>query len=67
VFAQEIAAPLGLEDRDARARLGKAGMIRGEKAGGETRWAIRARSIPGVGRPRLIVVQPATMEGEAGE
>lgn len=67
VFAQEIAAPLGLEDRDARARLGKAGMIRGEKAGGETRWAIRARSIPGVGRPRLIVVQPATLEGEAGE
>ena len=63
VFAAEIAAPLGLEERDARARLGRAGMIRGRKEGGETRWTIYARTIPGIGRPRLVVVEPATLDG----
>lgn len=63
VFAAELAAPLGLEERDARARLGRAGLIRAERAGQETRWAIRAKSIPGVGRPRLIVVEPVALDG----
>ncbi|RZA29181.1 MAG: DUF927 domain-containing protein, partial [Proteobacteria bacterium] len=64
VFAAEVAAPLGLEERDARARLGRAGLIRAERAGKETRWAIRAKSIPGIGRPRLIVVEPVALDGD---
>jgi putative DNA primase/helicase len=67
IFAQEIAAPLGLEDRDARRRLGRAGMIRGSKEGGEIRWSIYARTIPGYPRMRLIVVEPTALQGEAGE
>jgi len=58
VFDTDIAGPLGMEGREARARLGKAGLIRAERAGGETRWAFKARRIPGHGRPRLIVVEP---------
>jgi putative DNA primase/helicase len=64
VFAVEVAGPLGLEERDARARLGRSGLIRAERAGKETRWAIRAKSIPGIGRPRLIVVEPIALEGD---
>ena len=63
VFAAEIAAPLGLEDLEARGRLGRAGMLRGQKEGGEVRWAFKAKRIPGVGRPRLVVVEPGTLEG----
>lgn len=55
VFDREVAGPLGMEGREARARLGKAGIIRGERAGGETRWANKVR-IPGHGRLRLIVI-----------
>ncbi len=64
VFTAEIAGPLGLEDREARARLGKAGLIRGQPDKDGMRWTIRPRSIPGAGRPRLVVVEPAAIEGE---
>ena len=67
VFDTEIAQPLGMEGREARARLGKAAMIIGEKEGGELRWAVRRRRIPSVGRPRLIIAAPAIMEGIAAE
>ncbi len=62
MFDAEIAAPLGMEGKDARSRLGKAGMIRGEKAGGETRWTIKQR-IPGLGRPRLILIDGSKITG----
>ncbi|MCQ4162817.1 DUF927 domain-containing protein [Roseomonas sp. GC11] len=62
VFAAEIAAPLGLEEREARARLGRAGLLRGEREGGELRYAIKAKRIAGVGRPRLLVVEPAALD-----
>lgn len=65
VFAAEIAAPLVMEARDARARLGKAGLIRGKKEGDEVRWATK-QSVPGSGQPRLIVVEPSLLEGGAG-
>lgn len=58
VFDAEIAAPLGMEGKEARARLGKTGLIRGRSEGGELRWVYKARRIPGVGRPRLIVIEP---------
>lgn len=58
VFDTDIAGPLGMEGREARARLGKAGLIRGVKEGAETRWTSKARRIPGHSRPRLIVVEP---------
>ena len=61
VFDSEIASPLGMEGRDARGRLGKLAMIRGERSGGEMRWTIKTR-VPGHGRPRLIVVEPAFQE-----
>jgi putative DNA primase/helicase len=63
VFDAEIAGALGLEPRDARARLGKAGLIRGQKQGDGNRWTIRPRTIPGNGRPRLVVVEPAALDG----
>jgi len=66
VFAAEISGPLGLEEREARARLGKAKLIRGQPEKDGMRWTIRPRVIPGAGRPRLVVVEPATLEG-AGE
>ncbi len=73
VFDAEIAAPLGMETRDARARLGKAGLIRAGKEkdadGREAmRWAYRPRRIPGQQkRPRLIVTTAAAWEaGDAG-
>jgi uncharacterized protein (DUF927 family) len=55
LFATEIAGPLGMEEKDARARMGKAGVIRCEQGGGETRWTVRHR-IPGHGRLRLVVI-----------
>ena len=59
VFETEVANPLGLEGLDARRRLGKAGMIRGRLEAGQMRWAIRPPlTVPGVGRPRLVVVEP---------
>jgi putative DNA primase/helicase len=61
VFEAEIAAPLGMERRDALARLGNAGLIESEDAGGERRWTIKKRRIPGVGRPRLIVPKAAAL------
>ncbi|WP_439596709.1 DUF927 domain-containing protein [Falsiroseomonas sp.] len=64
-FAAEIIGPLGLEDREARARLGKAGMIRGQPDKEGMRWAIRPPKIPGFGRPRLVVVEPAALEDGA--
>jgi uncharacterized protein (DUF927 family) len=65
VFDAEIAQPQGMEGREARARLGKAGMIRAMKDGkdGVLRWTGKPRRIPGNGRPRLIVVEQATFEG----
>jgi putative DNA primase/helicase len=62
VFEAEIAAPLGMERRDALARLGNAGLIESEDTGGERRWTIKKRRIPGVGRPRLIVPKAATLD-----
>jgi putative DNA primase/helicase len=64
VFDAEVAGPLGMEGRDARARLGKAGLIRSERTGGETRWKVKQR-IPGHGRPRLIVINAASLDGDA--
>src|SRR3712207_7399417 len=43
VFAAEIIGPLGLEEREARARLGKAGLIRGQPDKDGMRWTIRPR------------------------
>lgn len=63
VFAAEVAQSVGMEEREARAKLGQGGFIRGRVEGGKTRWTIFARSIPGVGRPRLVVVEPRTIEG----
>lgn len=65
VFDREIAQPLGMEGRDARARLGRAGLIRGQKEGGELRWAIRGPRISGLGQPRLIVATPAAFGVDA--
>ena len=56
VFDKEIAGEVGAEGKEARARLGKAGLIRGERVAGELRWTYKRR-IPGHGRPRLIVVE----------
>jgi uncharacterized protein (DUF927 family) len=66
VFDAEIARPSGLEGRDARARLGRAGLILGKQEGGEMRWAIKAKRIPGLGQPRLIVATAAAIEDGAG-
>ncbi len=63
VFDAEIAAPLGMEGRDARARLGRAGLIEGEKVAGVQRWTLKPRRIPGVGQPRLIVATAAAIGG----
>ena len=66
VFDREVAGPLGMEGREARARLGKAGLIRGERTGGETRWANKVR-IPGHGRLRLILIPSGDVPDVAGE
>ncbi len=63
VFDAEIARPLGMEGREARARLGKAEMIRSGKEGGEVRWVYKAKRIPGHGRPRLMVTTSENIEG----
>jgi uncharacterized protein (DUF927 family) len=62
VFDTEVANPLGMDGREARTRLGKAGMIKGAQENGETRWTFKARRIPGHGRPRLMVVVPEVDE-----
>lgn len=68
VFADEVTTPLGMEKRDACARLWKAQMIRANKESGRTRWTIRPRQIPGHGRPRLIVTDSRMLEeGEVDE
>ena len=58
VFSREIAGAVGLEEKDACARLGKAGLIRSAMEGGETRYKIKQR-VPGNGRLRLVMVEPA--------
>jgi putative DNA primase/helicase len=63
VFDDEIARQLGLEGKEARAGLGKAGFIRGHREGGELRWAFKAKRVPGVGRPRVMVIEPKLMDG----
>lgn len=65
VFDAEVAGPLGIEGREARARLGHAGLIRGVREGGEWRWAFKPKRLPGVGRPRMVVVEPQILEGGA--
>jgi putative DNA primase/helicase len=67
VFDAEIAGPLGLTGRDARARLGRAGLIEGHKESGKLRWVFRPKRIPGVGRPWLVVVAKTAWDGEPGE
>lgn len=64
VFAKEVAGPLGLEEREACARLARAHLIRTSQEGGQTRFKWKARSIPGAGRPRLIVVDPRLLEDD---
>ncbi len=64
IFAAEVAAPLGMEERDARQRLGKAGMIRGKKEGDGMRWTIKTQNVPGHGRPRLIVADPGALDSD---
>ncbi len=65
IFAAEIAAPLGMDEREARTRLGKAGLIRGKLEGGEMRYSFKARSIPGEPRRRMIVANPDSLDDEA--
>lgn len=62
VFDAELAGPLGLEGRDARARLGRGGLIRGKREGGEMRWTFKPRRLPGGERPRMVVVEPHVLE-----
>ena len=64
VFDAEVAGPLGMEGREARARLGKAGLIEGEILKGVQRWTLKPRRIPGVGRPRMVITAPAAIEGD---
>ena len=64
VFDAEGAGPLGMEGREARARLGKAGLIEGEILKGVQRWTLKPRRIPGVGRPRMVITAPAAIEGD---
>lgn len=61
-FAAEVCEPLGLHPREARAKLAAAGVIATEAGGGEVRTTVRRR-IPGHGRPRLVVVLPALLDG----
>jgi hypothetical protein len=63
IFDAEIAGPLGMEPGDARARLGKAKLIRELETGGKTRWSGKFKRIPGVGRPQLVVVEPLALGG----
>lgn len=65
VFTAEIAEPCGIEHREARAKLGGAGFLRGQKERDGMRWATRPRRIPGEGQPRMIVVAPRIMEDAA--
>jgi uncharacterized protein (DUF927 family) len=67
VFDREIAQPLGMEGREARARLGRAALIQGKVQSGKLRWAIKGQRVPGVGQPRLIVTTPAATEGDTVE
>ena len=65
VFDTEIANPLGMDGREARERLGRAGLIRSKMEGREKRWAYRAKRIPGHGQPRLTVVIPDSIDPAA--
>ena len=56
VFDAEVAGPLGLEGREARARLGKAGLIREGVESGRTRWTYRPRHIRGQSRNLRLMV-----------
>jgi hypothetical protein len=66
VFDAEIAKPLGMEGHDARARLGRGGLIQGKQEGAEMRSAIKGKRIPGIGQTRLMVATPAAMEDNTG-
>jgi hypothetical protein len=61
-FAAEVCEPLGLHPHEARAKLAAARVIATEAGGGEVRTTVRRR-IPGHGRPRLVVVLPALLDG----
>jgi putative DNA primase/helicase len=63
VFETEIAAPLGMEPRDALARLDNAGLIEAEGEGGDRRRTLKKRRIPGGGRPRLIIPTVKALNG----
>lgn len=67
VFDTEISGPLGMEARDARARLGRAGLIRGKREGGELRWTFKPRRLPGGERPRMVVVEPHILETDTAD
>lgn len=62
IFAAEIAAPLGFEQREACKRLADARLIRTAREGGETRFLVRMPwKVEGL-RPRLVVVEPRLLE-----
>jgi uncharacterized protein (DUF927 family) len=56
VFTEEIAKPLGMELRDALARLGRGGLIRSEPRAKGRNYTIKRRVL-GVGRPRLVIFE----------
>lgn len=68
VFKADVCDPLGFEQREALARLAEAGLIRTATEGRERRYGVRTPwRVPGVGRPRLIVVEGARLLGREGE
>lgn len=67
VFDAEIAGPLSMDGKEARNRLGAAGLIRGFKEAGRTRWTSKSQRIPHFGRPRLVVTDGRILEGGTDE
>jgi hypothetical protein len=60
IFDREIAGHprVRMSGREARARLFKAGLIRGKTEGGKMRYDHKLKRIPGAGVPRLILTAP---------
>ncbi|MFI4979734.1 MAG: DUF927 domain-containing protein [Nevskiales bacterium] len=64
VFAAELCQPLGMQPKEARARLAELGLIRTEKRGSESvqRTLLRWR-VPGHGRVDVVVTGPELFKG----
>lgn len=65
-FDVEIAAPLGMGGRDARARLHRLGLLRAAREGGKLRLTCKL-AVPGFGHPRLVVTTPGVLDGDMAE